>query len=114
MPETYELAGSEIFEHSPCYNRLVIKIVPKISDSLNNNGTTSENLTRNKSVECINSTSTSSSSGSPNSNLSLGGHHNSNLSVCSQSSEVVLFLGFEESWSRDLWSSWLMEVNFRK
>lgn len=107
MPSTFELSGSEIFEHSPCYNRLIIKIVPKISDSLNN---TTENLIRNKSVECINS-STSSSSSSPNSNLSsLGGHHNSNLSVCSQSSEVVLFLGFEESWERDLWSSWLMEV----
>ena len=107
MPEIYELSGSEIFEHSPCYNRLIIKIVPKISDSLNN---TTENLTRNKSVECLN-TSSSSSTSSPNSNLSsLGGHHNSNLSVSSQSSEVVLFLGFEESWERDLWSSWLMEV----
>lgn len=108
MPEIYELSGSEIFEHSPCYNRLIIKIVPKISDSLNN---TTENLTRNKSVECLNANSSTSSASSPNSNLSsLGGHHNSNLSVCSQSTEVVLFLGFEESWERDLWSSWLMEV----
>lgn len=111
MPEIYELSGSEILEHSPCYNRLIIKIVPKISDSLNN---TTENLTRNKSVECLN-TSSSSSASSPNSNLSsLGGHHNSNLSVCSQSSEVVLFLGFEESWERDLWSSWLMEVHMKQ
>lgn len=106
MPEMYELSGSEIFEHSPVYNRLIIKIVPKISDSLNN---TMENLTRNKSAECLNSTSTSS--GSPNS--SLNGHHNSNLSVSSQSSEVVLFLGFEESWERDLWSNWLMEVRMK-
>lgn len=104
MPEMYELSGSEIFEHSPVYNRLIIKIVPKISDSLNN---TMENLTRNKSAECLNA-ATSSSSGSPSS--SLGDHHNSNLSVSSQSSEVVLFLGFEESWERDLWSNWLMEV----
>ena len=106
MPEMYELSGSEIFEHSPVYNRLIIKIVPKISDSLNN---TMENLTRNKSAECLNAASTSSSS--PNS--SLNGHHNSNLSVSSQSSEVVLFLGFEESWERDLWSNWLMEVRMK-
>lgn len=106
MPEIYELSGSEIFEHSPVYNRLIIKIVPKISDSLNN---ITENLSRNKSAECLNSNN--SSTGSPTSIMSsLGIHHNSNLSVSSQSSEVVLFLGFEESWERDLWSNWLMEV----
>jgi hypothetical protein len=110
MPETYELSGSEIFEHTPVYNRLIIKIVPKISDSLNN---TMENLTRNKSAECLNiSGGSSSSASSPNSsNLSSGHHNSSNLSVSSQSSEVVLFLGFEESWERDLWSNWLMEVS---
>lgn len=112
MPETYELSGSETFEHPPVYNRLIIKIVPKISDSLNN---TTENLSRNKSVECLNSNSSSSA----NSNLSSLGHspntvHNSNLSVCSHGTaerEVVLFLGFEDSWERDLWSNWLMEVS---
>lgn len=108
MPETYELSGSEIFEHTPVYNRLIIKIVPKISDSLNN---TTENLSRNKSVDCLNSNSSSA-----NSNLSslTNNVHNSNLSVCSQGTaerEVVLFLGFEDSWERDLWSNWLMEVN---
>ncbi|KAG5675862.1 hypothetical protein PVAND_005730 [Polypedilum vanderplanki] len=114
MPETYELSGSEIFEHGSVYNRLIIKIVPKISDSLNN---TMENLTRNnKSTECLNINSSSSASSPNSSNLSsLGGvHHNSNLSVSSQSSEVVLFLGFEESWERDLWSNWLMEVSILK
>lgn len=112
MPEIYELSGSEIFEHSPCYNRLIIKIVPKISDTLNNTAVAGDNFTQNKSVECLNTSSMSSSS---TSNLSsLGGHHNSTLSVNSQSSEVVLFLGFEESWERDLWSTWLMEVISRK
>lgn len=107
MPETYELSGSEIFEHTPVYNRLIIKIVPKISDSLNN---TSENLSRNKSSECLNSSGISHLS-------SLVGHlnnlHNSNLSVNSHGTEreVVLFLGFEDSWERDLWSNWLMEVS---
>lgn len=106
MPEMYELSGSEIFEHSPVYNRLIIKIVPKISDSLNN---TMENLSRNnKSAECLN---VASSNSSPSS--SLTGHHNSNISVSSQSSEIVLFLGFEESWERDLWSNWLMEVRMK-
>lgn len=114
MPETYELSGSEIFEHTPVYNRLIIKIVPKISDSLNN---TTENLARNKSVECLNSSSSSANSSSANSS-SLGHNnnniHNSNLSVCSNGTvdrEVVLFLGFEDSWERDLWSNWLMEVS---
>lgn len=116
MPETYELSGSEIFEHTPVYNRLIIKIVPKISDSLNN---TTENLSRNKSVDCLNSNSSSA-----NSNLSslspglshINNIHNSNLSVCSNGTaerEVVLFLGFEDSWERDLWSNWLMEVNIQ-
>lgn len=110
MPETYELSGSEIFEHTPVYNRLIIKIVPKASDNSLNN--TSENLIRNKSVDCLNSSSSSGTS-----NLSSLSHtnniHNSNLSVCSNGTatdrEVVLFLGFEDSWERDLWSNWLNE-----
>jgi hypothetical protein len=107
MPETYELSGSEIFEHTPVYNRLIIKIVPKASDSLG------ENLSRNKSVDCLNTSSTASSSA--NSSLSNSNNlHNSNLSVSSSTErEVVLFLGFEDSWERDLWSTWLMEVNKR-
>lgn len=112
MPETYELSGSEIFEHTPVYNRLIIKIVPKISDSLNN---TTENLSRNKSVECLNSNSSSATSNLSSSLGHSNNIHNSNLSVCSHGTaadrEVVLFLGFEDSWERDLWSNWLMEVN---
>lgn len=92
------------------YNRLIIKIVPKLNDSLHN---TKENLCRNKSVDCLNSSSTSSG----NSNLSSMSNnaHSSNLSVYSNGDreirEVVLFLGFEESWERDLWSYWLTEVS---
>lgn len=109
MPETYELSGSEIQEHTPVYNRLIIKIVPKISECLNNS---SENLlSRNKSVDCLNSNSSSANSSlGPSNNI-----HDSNLSVNSQGTaaerEVVLFLGFEDSWERDLWSNWLMEVS---
>ena len=111
MPETYELSGSEIFEHTPVYNRLIIKIVPKISDSLNN---TTENLSRNKSVDCLNSNSSSGNSNLSSLSNNNTNIHNSNLSVSSHGTaaerEVVLFLGFEDSWERDLWSNWLMEV----
>jgi hypothetical protein len=108
MPETFELSGSEIFEHTPVYNRLIIKIVPKISDSLNN---TTENLARNKSVECLNSSSSSSANSSNLSGSTI--HNSSTLSVSSTvEREVVLFFGFEDSWERDLWSNWLMEVSF--
>jgi hypothetical protein len=94
MPEVYDLSSSEIFEHSPVYNRLIIKIVPKINDS-----TEMDCLSLLKSNECLNNKSSNS---------------NSNLSVCSNGtdrSNVVLFLGFEDSWERDLYSNWLMEVN---
>lgn len=115
IPETYELSGAEIFEHTPVYNRLIIKIVPKLNDSLHN---TKENLCRNKSVDCLNSSinNNSSSTSSGNSNLSsMSNNAHSNLSVYSngdrETREVVLFLGFEESWERDLWSYWLTEVS---
>lgn len=83
--------------------------MPKLNDSLHN---TKENLCRNKSVDCLNSSSTSSG----NSNLSsMSNNAHSNLSVYSngdrETREVVLFLGFEESWERDLWSYWLTEVS---
>lgn len=97
MPEVYDLSSSEIFEHSPVYNRLIIKIVPKINDS-----TEMDCLSLlKKSNECLNNKSSNS---------------NSNLSVCSNGtdrSNVVLFLGFEDSWERDLYSNWLMEVKLR-
>ena len=107
------------------YNRLIIKIVPKHSDNLNyninnnnnninknnNNNNTHENLNRIKSIECLNSmnskrkNSAATSMYKSNNNLD-----NSNSSVNGSDREVVLFFGFEESWERDLWSSWLMEV----
>lgn len=99
MPETFDLSSSEIFEHSPVYNRLIIKIVPKINDS-----TEIDCLSLlKKSNECLNNGSSTNNKSS-----------NSNLSDCSNGNSsdrnVVLFLGFEDSWERDLWSNWLMEV----
>lgn len=93
-PESYDLSTSEIFEHSPGYNRLIIKIVPKACDSLYN---TKENIHHLRSSDYLNL----------NNNF-----NNSDSSVYSSNErEVVLFLGFEESWERDLWSSWLIEVS---
>jgi PH domain/leucine-rich repeat-containing protein phosphatase len=108
MPEMYELSNSDIFEHSPVYNRLIIKIIPKISDRHNN---VTELPTRNES--CSSSEYLSNKYGKSGGNLNnMGIHHNSNLSISSQSSEVVLFFGFQDSWERDLWSNWLIEVCF--
>ncbi|XP_029727244.2 protein phosphatase PHLPP-like protein [Aedes albopictus] len=91
-PEVYELSGADIYEHSPGYNRLIIKIVPKSIDN-NNGSSTKENLSR-----FIDSTSTTHL-------------YNSTASVHSISDrETVLFLGFEESWERDQWSGWLSEI----
>lgn len=98
MPEVFDLSSSEIFEHSPVYNRLIIKIVPKINES-----TEIDCLSLlKKSNECLSSNNNGNSKSS-----------NSNLSDCSNGNNdrnVVLFLGFEDSWERDLWSNWLMEV----
>lgn len=91
-PEVYELSGADIYEHTPGYNRLIIKIVPKSSDN-SNGSSTKENINR-----FIDSTSTTHL-------------YNSNASVHSNNDrETVLFLGFEESWERDQWSDWLSEV----
>jgi hypothetical protein len=67
------------------------------------------NLNRIKSIDNLNSiTSVNNNLGSKsNSNI-----HSSDLSVYSNSDrEVVLYLGFEDSWERDLWSNWLQEVS---
>ncbi|XP_055636065.1 protein phosphatase PHLPP-like protein [Toxorhynchites rutilus septentrionalis] len=88
-PEIYELSGADIFEHTPSYNRLIIKIVPKSTAS-----NTKETL--NRFID----------------NADSATHlYNSNASVHSiNERETVLFLGFEESWERDQWSGWLSET----
>lgn len=92
IPEMFELTGAEIFEHSPNYNRLILKVIPK---------TTNESPNHLKDDEYLNNNNN-------NNNV-----YNSNCSVYSSGDrEKVLFLGFEESWERDLWSTWLLEVNF--
>ncbi|XP_058825668.1 protein phosphatase PHLPP-like protein [Topomyia yanbarensis] len=92
-PEVYELAGANIFEHAPGYDRLIIKIAPKTIVT-GSGSCTKENFNR-----CIDSTS------------SISHLYHSNGSAHSiNDRETVLFLGFEESWERDLWSGWLSET----
>lgn len=107
------MASAEIFEHTPVFNRLVIKIVPKNSDSVNN---TKDNLNRIKSIDNLNRIKSidnlNTISNCPNEDLCANNISSSNLSVYSTSDrEVVLYLGFEESWERDLWSGWLQQVS---
>ncbi|XP_058452198.1 protein phosphatase PHLPP-like protein [Malaya genurostris] len=89
-PEVYELAGANIFEHAPGYNRLIIKIVPKSTEN-GSASKTKENLFTDSSTTT---------------------HlYHSNASIHSiNDRDPVLFLGFEESWERDLWSGWLSET----
>ncbi|XP_055544111.1 protein phosphatase PHLPP-like protein [Wyeomyia smithii] len=91
-PEVYNLTGADIFEHAPDHNRLIIKIVPKSSE--NSSGSDMrENLGR-----FLDSTSTPHLY-----------HSNSSMQSINDR-ETVLFLGFEESWERDLWSGWFAET----
>jgi len=83
QPEIFDIRNADIYEHQPSYNRLVLKIIPKLSDN----------------YEVLRNDLTADS-------LSI---YNSNCSV-SSNNEKVLFFGFEESWERDLWCNWLHEV----
>lgn len=103
-PEIFDLSGADIFEHLPNYNRLILKIIPKISCGGNSDSVFSNNNNNNSTT--INNN---------NNSISV---YNSNVSVNSSvlgsgggSGEKVLFFGFEESWERDLWSTWLLEVS---
>lgn len=86
-----------IIEHLPCYNRLILKIESK---SCQENG--DDFSSKNKSFEfLLNSNSNCEVYNSTHSVNSIGE---------SGDRERVLFIGFEESWERDLWSSWLIQV----
>lgn len=97
-PEIYDLSTVNIVEHLPCYNRLILKIesrnFPDCVDDLNGKTDNFEYLFRsNSNCEVYNS------SRSVNSTGEFGDR------------ERILFIGFEESWERDLWSSWLIQVS---
>lgn len=87
-----------IVEHLPCYNRLILKIESRNCHESGEDFSSSKN----KSFECLFNSSSSCEV------------YNSSRSVNSMAEtsdrERVLFIGFEESWERDLWSSWLIQV----
>lgn len=88
-PEVFHLSEAEILEHSPKYDRLILKLVTKYYYESNNNYSTAFKFQQyNESAESIAS----------------GNSHTE------RNSDKVLFLGFEESWERDLWNKWLIEV----
>ncbi|XP_053676152.1 protein phosphatase PHLPP-like protein [Anopheles nili] len=94
-PEVYELAGANVFEHAPCDNRLVIKIVPKCGSS----SSARDSLDRASSIVSVEFGEFSGAAGVyPGSSASA---------VTAIDRDTVLFLGFRESWERDQWSIWL-------
>uniref|UniRef100_A0A336KQA3 CSON012944 protein n=1 Tax=Culicoides sonorensis TaxID=179676 RepID=A0A336KQA3_CULSO len=126
-PDFYDLTGAGIFEHTPNYNRLIIKIVPRTKSHSQDVIVTDIESAQIKSIKYlrntnggvhryVNNNTTSSSIQNREENLNEISVYNSNGSVhstgdqeTSSSGQVVLFLGFEDSWERDLWSQWLIE-----
>ncbi|XP_063697541.1 protein phosphatase PHLPP-like protein [Culicoides brevitarsis] len=90
-PEFYDLTGAGIFEHTPNYNRLIIKIVPQTKrshmerDQSNGMGENLDEISVYNSSESVENEEMANGQG------------------------TVLFMGFEDSWERDLWSQWLIE-----
>lgn len=87
--------------------------MPKHSDSFLNNNNVKESLNRINSIDCLNSVNAIRKNSAATMSLCKSNNNLncSSLSVNAGEREIVLFLGFEESWERDLWSSWMMEVN---
>uniref|UniRef100_A0A182MFZ6 PHLPP-like RA domain-containing protein n=1 Tax=Anopheles culicifacies TaxID=139723 RepID=A0A182MFZ6_9DIPT len=97
-PEVYELAGANVFEHAPCDNRLMIKIVPKCSSS----SSARDSLDRDSSLTSVEFIDCSGTVG-----VYPGSATATTNQPASAERETVLFLGFRESWERDQWSVWL-------
>lgn len=89
-PEVFHLSEAEILEHSPKYDRLILKLVTKYGYENSNNTSSYKFPQYNESAESISSVNSHSDRGS----------------------DKALFLGFEESWERDLWNKWLLEVRY--
>uniref|UniRef100_A0A182SR77 PHLPP-like RA domain-containing protein n=1 Tax=Anopheles maculatus TaxID=74869 RepID=A0A182SR77_9DIPT len=105
-PEVYELAGANVFEHAPCDNRLMIKIVPKCGSS----SSARDSLDRDSSIASVEFIDCSGT---------VGVYPGSAAATTAPSShsaerETVLFLGFRESWERDQWSVWLSVSSLRE
>ncbi|ETN60766.1 hypothetical protein AND_007595 [Anopheles darlingi] len=110
-PEVYELAGANVFEHAPCDNRLVIKIVPKTSGSSSNStsSSTRDSLDRGSSLASVDFIDGSGTLATvyPGSSARHAVANAGGTDSESTGETAVLFLGFRESWERDQWSIWL-------
>lgn len=120
-PQMFDLAGGHIAEHSPGYNRLILKVVPKICYDSNRSmyglpTPVNNNNNSDCSVHCNLNLFADGLFYSNNSNSMDNAVYNSTCSINSSNGngcdrENVLFFGFEESWERDLWSAWLVKVS---
>ncbi|XP_052897884.1 protein phosphatase PHLPP-like protein [Anopheles moucheti] len=97
-PEVYELAGANVFEHAPCDNRLMIKIVPKCGSA----SSARDSLDRDSSLTSVEFIDCSGTVG-----VYPGSAMATTNPATAAERETVLFLGFRESWERDQWSVWL-------
>lgn len=95
-PEVFNLSGYDIVEHAPCYNRLILKILPT-KDPGNHVGDIIRCNDQNVDIDCADIAYISSSTNS--------------LRHVAEEREKLLFIGFENSWERDMWSTWLSQVN---
>lgn len=84
----FDLHDADITEYIPEHNRLIVKIVPKSGP--------------------INSIETASISDDNNKNSSYSSF-GSLYSKC-RDQKPILFMGFHDSWERDMWSEWLLQV----
>ncbi|XP_052864489.1 protein phosphatase PHLPP-like protein [Anopheles cruzii] len=110
-PEVYELAGANVFEHAPCDNRLVIKIVPKGIDS-GSSSSARDSLDPGSSITSVDFADGSGTFGLyPGSSATGAGCSSHPATESANDRDTVLFLGFRESWERDQWSIWLSVDN---
>lgn len=120
MPDLLDLANCDIEEHAPSFNRLILKItttnvcrlgnVPVDSGGINHH----HNNNKHRMAATKHGLDDEPPSAPANSTWCLYNSScsslNSVVGVNGSDRERVLFIGFEESWERDMWSAWLTQV----
>lgn len=111
VPDLLDLTNCDIEEHAPSFNRLILKITTTnvcridISGGYNNNYNNFNNNIVSASKPPGYSEAPGSSSWCLYNSLS-----SLNSGYGGGEREQILFIGFEESWERDMWSAWLTQV----
>lgn len=95
-PEVFNLSRYDIVEHEPCYNRLILKIMPS-KDPQSPVGDLIHCNDQNIDIDC--------------GDVPFSSSGTSSLRHVAEDREKLLFIGFENSWERDMWSTWLLQVN---